>query len=297
VIGDKAESTTFPERWMRCDVRDIDAVRRVVGGGDVVINLAAEHRDDVTPKRLYDEVNVEGARLVCRAAEEADVRRVVFTSSVAVYGFSSAELDEDSATRPFNDYGRTKLEAEAIYDAWQREDRGRTLVIVRPTVVFGEGNRGNVYNLVRQVASGAFVMIGAGTNRKSMAYVENVAACLEWSLALREGRHLFNYADKPDLDTNTLVATVRSALGRSAHPPFRLPVAAGLLAGHTCDLLARLTGRTLPISAIRIKKFTQSTRIAAARVVAAGFAPPIALDEGLRRMLAADVTSGRPAAR
>jgi nucleoside-diphosphate-sugar epimerase len=291
-IGDKAESSAFPGRWTRCDVRDIDALRRIVVGADVVINLAAEHRDDVTPTRLYDDVNVEGARHVCVAATESGVRRVVFTSSVAVYGFSAAELDEDAATRPFNDYGRTKLEAEAVYEAWQRDDPGKTLVIMRPSVVFGEGNRGNVFNLVRQVASGAFVMVGEGTNRKSMAYVENVAACLEWSLTLRAGRHLFNYADKPDLDTNALVTTVRSALGRSPRPPFRLPVAAGLVAGHACDLISRVTGRKLPISAIRVKKFTQNTRIAATRIALAGFVPPVSLHEGLRRFLAADFPSG-----
>jgi nucleoside-diphosphate-sugar epimerase len=295
VIGDKAESGAFPQRWSRCDVRDRDALRRIVSGADVVMNLAAEHRDDVTPTSLYDDVNVEGARLVCLAATEAGVRRLVFTSSVAVYGFSPEELVEDAPKHPFNDYGRTKLEAEAIYEAWQREDPARTLVIIRPSVVFGEGNRGNVFNLVQQVASGAFVMVGAGTNRKSMAYVENIAACLEWSLGLRVGMHLFNYADKPDLDTNTLVATVRGALGRSPRPPFRLPVAAGLLAGHVCDVLARATGRKLPISAIRVRKFTQNTRVAATRVAAAGFVPPVALEDGLRRMLTADFPAGRRA--
>ncbi len=288
VIGDKAESASHPSAWTRCDVRDADALRRVIGGTDVIVNLAAEHRDDVTPKSLYDEVNVVGARLVCRSASDAGVRRIVFTSSVAVYGFSPVELSEDSPTRPFNDYGRTKLLAEAVYEDWWREDRSRTLVIVRPTVVFGEGNRGNVYNLVRQLASGAFVMVGPGTNRKSMAYVENVAACLEWSLSLPAGRHLFNYADKPDFDMNRLVAFVREALGRRRAPRVRIPVPVGLAAGRLFDAVAAATRRKFPISAVRVKKFTENTRIASDRVLAAGFLAPVALDDGLRRTLAAE---------
>jgi nucleoside-diphosphate-sugar epimerase len=50
----------------------------------------------------------------------------------------------------------------------------------------------NVYNLLRQIASGKFMMIGDGTNRKSMAYVENVAAFLEYSLGFENGVHIYN---------------------------------------------------------------------------------------------------------
>jgi nucleoside-diphosphate-sugar epimerase len=80
-----------------------------------------------------------------------------------------------------------------VYKAWQEKDpENRKLVIVRLTVVFGEQNRGNVYNLFRQIASGKFMMIGDGTNRKSMAYVENVAAFLEYSLGFENGVHIYN---------------------------------------------------------------------------------------------------------
>ena len=288
VIADRVRSESYPDRWIACDVRDLDALRAAVRDRDEIVNLAAEPRDDVTPRRLYDEVNVEGARLVCRSASEAGIRRIVFTSSVAVYGFADGEMSEDAPLRPFNDYGRTKREAETVYDAWYAESAGRRLVTMRPTVVFGERNRGNVYNLLRQLASGLFVMIGPGTNRKSMAYVENVAACLEWSLGLPDGRHLFNYADKPDYDMNRLVAEVRGSLGRKGAVKLRVPIAAGLAAGSVFDAAARLTGARFPISAIRVKKFTESTRIAADRIRAMGFEPPVPIDEGLRRTLAAE---------
>jgi len=59
-------------------------------------------------------------------------------------------LDESGEPNYFNDYGRTKYLAEQVYKEWQAEDpENRSLVIVRPTVIFGEGNRGNVYNLVK----------------------------------------------------------------------------------------------------------------------------------------------------
>ena len=70
-IGDIRESETFPELWQRCDVRDLEMLRPVVKGAETIINLAAEHRDDVRPLSLYDEVNVDGAARVCEAAREA----------------------------------------------------------------------------------------------------------------------------------------------------------------------------------------------------------------------------------
>jgi nucleoside-diphosphate-sugar epimerase len=70
---------------------------------------------------------------------------IIFTSTVAVYGFAKIGTEESGKIAPFNDYGRTKYEAEEVFKAWQAEaPEERTLVIIRPTVVFGEQNRGNV---------------------------------------------------------------------------------------------------------------------------------------------------------
>jgi GlcNAc-P-P-Und epimerase len=187
-IVDKVESKSFASICNIADVRDTDSLSKVLEGDDIIINLAAEHRDDVTPKTLYDDVNVQGARNVCEVAEQKGINTIIFTSSVAVYGFAPLGTDESGEINYFNDYGRTKYEAELVYKAWQEKDpKNRKLVIVRPTVVFGEQNRGNVYNLLRQIASGKFMMIGDGTNRKSMAYVENITAFLEYSLGFENG--------------------------------------------------------------------------------------------------------------
>lgn len=64
-IVDKRPSQVHPNLCVICDIRDVPALGRVLAGSDIVINLAAEHRDDVTPKSLYDDVNVTGSRNVC----------------------------------------------------------------------------------------------------------------------------------------------------------------------------------------------------------------------------------------
>ena len=252
---------------------------------DTLVNLAAEHRDDVSPRSLYNLVNVEGAHNVCEYCRIAKINRIVFTSSVAVYGFAPEGTDEKGAYNPFNDYGRTKMEAEAIYREWLAEDpENRSLVIIRPTVIFGEQNRGNVYNLLHQIASGRFIMFGSGTNRKSMAYIQNVAEFLAFCTQFGSGEHLYNYVDQPDLDMNTLVAISRSVLFGQNRVGLRLPAWLGALAGGCFDILAWISGKKLPISSIRVKKFMSTTAFSTS-ISKTGFEPSCALAKGIERTL------------
>lgn len=283
VIADIASCQHHPALYQACDLRDTKAVRRVCVGKDAIINLAAQHRDDVTPFSLYHDVNVRGSRHVCQAAEAAGVKRILFTSSAAIYGFQAGEVDETFHARPFNEYGRTKWEAEGIYREWLAKDPdSRSLTIVRPTVIFGEGNRGNVYNLLSQIAGGRFLMVGNGRNRKSMAYVENVAGFLAHRLGGKPGEQLYNYVDKPDLDMNTLVGLVRRQLGRKENV-VRVPYALGWLGGLAFDLMAFALRRKFPVSRIRVKKFCAETVFNATRAAACGYAPPFSLQDGLER--------------
>ena len=284
-IIDKQISKTFPEKCSEIDICDREKFLSFECDTDVLVNLAAEHRDDVSPKSLYDQVNVQGARHVCDYAELRDIKTIIFTSSVAVYGFAERGTDELGAINPFNDYGRTKYEAEQIYKQWQAKDpQKRSLTIIRPTVVFGEQNRGNVFNLFNQIASGRFVMVGNGKNRKSMAYVENVAAFLQHSLTNTPGIHTYNYIDKPDFDMNTLVCKVKSALDLEPKVGISIPYFLGLLAGFGFDIIAKLTNRSLPISSIRIQKFCKDSTYNTS-LQKTGFNPPVILEDAISRTI------------
>lgn len=250
-----------------------------------IINLAAVHRDDVQPISRYDDVNVQGAANVCEAARRFDIKKIIFTSSVAIYGFAPPDTDESGSANYFNDYGRTKYLAEQVYKKWQAEDsENRTLVIVRPTVIFGEGNRGNVYNLLRQIASRRFVMFGNGKNKKSMAYVENVAAFINYSYSFKPGLHIFNYIDKPDYDMNALVSDARKILFRKKNIGVRLPSFLGMAIGYFADFFAKVFNINLPISSIRVKKFMGTTQFASS-ISSTDFEPPFKLEDGLAKTI------------
>ena len=279
---DLAQSRAFPDITKSGDVTRLESFENLIPEGAVVINLAAEHRDDVWPRSRYHDVNVGGAENICTAARRRGVRHIIFTSSVAVYGFAPVGTDESGCIKPINDYGKTKYQAELIFRAWQAEDpQNRTLVIVRPTVVFGEGNRGNVYNLMRQISSSFFVMVGAGTNRKSIAYVENVAAFLERALDFTPGTYTFNFTDHPDMTMNELVDIVSTTVGRR-RSRLRIPKFLGTLIGNAFDIVARITHKNFAISGIRVQKFCANS-VYASSIKDTGFVSPVPLLQALDR--------------
>ncbi len=256
-----------------------------INGSKCIVNLAAEHKDNVFPATKYDEVNVLGAKNVCNAARKYHINRIIFTSSVAVYGFAKPNTDENGEINYFNDYGRTKFLAEEIYREWFEEDsENRTLIIIRPTVVFGEENRGNVYNLLNQISSNKFLMIGNGKNIKSMAYVKNVAAFIKFSLNFKTGMHLYNYIDKPDIDMKSLVSISRDMILNKKGMGIFLPGFIGLMIGKLFDFISFISKKELSISSIRIKKFLSTTQFSSG-IDDTGFVPPFSLEEGLKRTI------------
>lgn len=293
-IIDLKSSRSFPERSKIADIRSLDALRSAMTG-DVVVHLAAVHRDNVRDRGLYAQTNIDGTQNVCTIARETGASKIIFTSSVAVYGFAPPGTDEGGAINPFHEYGRTKFEAEEVLRAWHADADGAELIIVRPTVVFGEGNRGNVYNLLRQIASGKFVMIGRGTNRKSMAYVGNIAAFLDHAIHSDCKYGVFNYVDGPDYDMTTLVREVRSILHGASRPPLSIPFGVGLALGYLADGVSKLTSRSLPISALRVRKFCATTSYASSKKDLNGFTAAFSIDEAVRRTVLAEFVSPNPA--
>jgi len=285
-------SHKFPQNSKIGDVRILQSLRETVTG-DVVVHLAAVHVDNIRDKSEYQRTNVEGAENVARVCDEKGIHKIIFTSSVAVYGFAEPNTDESGSIKPFNEYGRTKYEAEQKLQAW-RFANNNNLIIVRPTVIFGEGNRGNVFNLLNQIASGKFLMVGNGKNKKSMAYIGNVVAFLDACVENNEKYGNYNYVDTPNFTMNDLVSIVRYKLKGHKGVGLRIPYLLGLMLGFAADFFSRFTGQNLPISSIRVKKFTSSSEFKSAKLNLDGFIPPYTIQEGLERTLQSEFLSPDP---
>lgn len=268
------------------DVREQEQMDQLLAGFDQVVLLAAQHRDDVTPTSLYYDTNVGGMEKTLKAMEKNGIKRLVFFSSVAVFGLNKPNPAEDFEPKePFNHYGKSKLQAEQVAQNWFETHKDWNINIIRPTVIFGERNRGNVYNLLKQIAGGKFLMVGKGDNCKSMAYVGNIVAFVKYMIdEVTEGYNVFNYIDKPDMTMNELVPLVSKVLNKHI-PSVHFPYWLGMCGGYCFDVLAFVTRKKLAISSVRVKKFCATTQFDSSKAMNSGFVPPYTLAEGLSRTL------------
>lgn len=281
---DKVQSRSFPSLTHIMDVRDKEMLHKLIPAAtSCVVLLAAEHRDDVQPTSLYYDVNVTGTQNLIDTCVAKGINKIIFTSSVAVYGLNALHAHEDTVASPFNHYGKSKYQAELLLKNWQQECPGeRTLVIIRPTVVFGPGNKGNVYNLLRQVISGKFLMVGKGENKKSLSYVDNVSGFIAHCLdKVSAGCHTYNYADNPDLSVNQLLLLVERVIQRKL-PSFSIPYTIGYSAARCIDFVSLITKRRYPITGLRLKKFCATTQFCNARMLQSGYVPKVSLKDGLQ---------------
>lgn len=281
---DKNPSPFFNDITKIGDIRNIDDIK-ISKDTKCIVLLAAEHRDDISPKSLYYDVNVQGTKNVLRAMDEAGIKNIIFTSSVAIYGLNKTNPCENHPEDPFNDYGKSKWEAEQAIKEWYlKEPRGKSVTIIRPTVIFGERNRGNVYNLLSQISSGKFIMIGKGLNKKSMAYVENIVAFIKNRIEFSElGIHIFNYADKPDFSMTKLVYAIEDKMNISI-PKIKIPYWLGMIAGYGFDFLSLITKKKFSVSSVRIKKFCATTQFNSNKAHSI-FKAPFSLNDGLNKTL------------
>tara|TARA_B100001939_G_scaffold69603_2_gene58039 strand:- start:8213 stop:9190 length:978 start_codon:yes stop_codon:yes gene_type:complete len=281
---DKNQSPFYSKDTIIGDIRSIDEIK-IPRGTNTVILLAAEHRDDILPVSLYYDVNVLGTKNVLKAMDIAGVKNLIFTSSVAIYGLNKINPNENHLQDPFNHYGKSKWQAELAIKEWYMNDKkNKSVTILRPTVIFGERNRGNVYNLLKTIISGKFIMIGKGENKKSMAYVGNITAFIKSRIENAEqGFHVFNYSDNPDLSMNDLSKYIEKKMDIKI-PKLKIPYWLGMIAGYGFDFLSIISQKKLSISSVRIKKFCATTQFDAARAREV-FEPPFSLKQGLDRTL------------
>ncbi|MFT4800330.1 MAG: nucleoside-diphosphate-sugar epimerase [Flavobacteriaceae bacterium] len=282
---DKNNSSKYSNITRIADIRSIDLLSTSFSDFNLVILLAAEHKDNISPKSLYYDVNVDGTNNVLKCMDDFGVKNIIFTSSVAVYGLDNDNPDESHIINPFNHYGISKWNAEETIERWYQKNKlDKSVLVLRPTVIFGERNRGNVFNLLKQIASGKFIMIGQGNNKKSMAYVGNVVAFIfDRVEKIEKGSKTFNYVDKPDLSMNELVNQVDVILKKKTIP-IKLPKFFGMLIGYFIDLISFILRTEFSISSVRVKKFCATTQFNSDKLYS-HFTPPYSLHDGLSKTI------------
>lgn len=289
IINFDLEPPSFGQKsiFVQGDIRiQSDLEKALVGNKiDTIISLAAKHHDFGIGHDEYFDTNEEGTRILCKVAGDNEIKRIVFYSSVAVYGIREEITTERTSPNPDSPYGASKLAGEKVLVDWASQDASRTVLIIRPTLVFGSNNRANMYNLIRQVDSGAYFHLGKANNIKSIAYVENlVHATLFLMERVKSGVTIFNYSDEPQLTTREIGDAIAKGLGKKIG--LTIPKSIGVLAGLPFDLAIKVTGKNFPISTARIKKLGTQTYHSAEKIMKAGFKPTYTTLEGISKMVA-----------
>ena len=174
-IVDKVISESFPKVTVIADVRSIKALNSAISENSILINLAAEHRDDVKPLCLYDDVNVQGAKNLCLVATKKNVKSIIFTSSVAVYGLSEGNLiDENYELQAKDPYGLSKIQAEKLIIEWCK-NKGISFYILRLPLIIGNHAPGNLGAMVNGIKNNRYARIGNGNAKKSMVLAKDIA--------------------------------------------------------------------------------------------------------------------------
>lgn len=215
---------------------------QALAGCDVVIHTAARVHvmQDTSshPLAEFRLVNVEATINLARQAVAAGVRRFVFVSSVKVNGeeTTGTPFRASDTPEPRDPYGQSKLEAENALFALARET-GLEVVVVRPPLVYGPGVRANFDSLMKVVARGLPMPLGAIHNRRSMVALDNLVDLLVvCSTHPAAAGQVFMVSDNRDVSITELLRMLAAAMGRRS---LLLPVPASWVAS-----AARLLGKS-----------------------------------------------------
>lgn len=245
--------------YIRCDVRYPIDFKFTPTKDDIVFNLAAVHRTPGHEAIEYFETNIRGAENITAFAEKYSINKILFTSSIAPYGASEDLKSEDSIPTPNTPYGISKLVAEKIHMIWANKDNSRELTILRPGIVYGKGEHGNMTRLFNAIKGHYYFYAGRKDTIKACVYVKELVNFIRYRMIENSfpGTDIFNCTFEPAYSIEQICEAMKSATGLSN----RIPMLNGNLLIFVAKVLGAFGGKKLGIHPDRVKKLMVSTNI------------------------------------
>lgn len=246
--------------YHQVDIREPIPLNDLPSQPDLIVNLAAVHREPGHEPEEYFATNLPGADNVCAYARQTNCRNIIFTSSIAPYGPGDEPKDESSLPVPQTPYGASKLAAEKIHLGWQGTDSRRRLLIVRPGVVFGPGEGGNVTRMIRAVLRRYFVYMGNRDVRKAGGYIKDLCHAMCWTMDRMQEQGgsstLFNFSlDPPPSVAEYVQAICRVAGVKRFVPLVPYPLVMGLAGA--VSVFTQPLGINQPLHPVRVRKLVR----------------------------------------
>lgn len=267
-------------QYIRLDVRKPIDFEFVPTPEDVIFDLAAVHRTPGHPDEAYFETNIRGAENVTAFAEKYGIRKILFTSSIAPYGASEDLKTEETLPTPNTPYGISKLVAEKIHQIWQARDPARELTIVRPGIVYGKGEHGNMTRLYRGQKKGYFFYAGRKDTIKACIYVKELVRFFKYRMLDLSfpGAEIYNCTYESAYTIEEICDAMQKATGLHRHVPL---VPAGLLL-FAAGILGPIGGKKVGIHPARVRKLMVSTNVCGRKLAATDYKFHYTLEESFR---------------
>lgn len=266
--------------YIRLDVRSRIDFKFTPTKGDVIFNFAAVHRTPGHPDYAYFETNIKGAENVTEFAERYDIRKILFTSSIAPYGAAEEEKKEDTLPTPNTAYGISKLVAEKMHEKWQVAGENRELTIVRPGIVYGKGEHGNMTRLYWGQKKHYFVYTGRKDTIKACIYVKELVQFMKYRMIDNNfvGSQIYNCTFEPAFTIEQICETMQKATGMKRH----IPLIPGGLLMTVARILGPIGGKKVGIHPARVKKLMISTNINGTKLSKCGYQFHYTLEESFK---------------
>lgn len=241
--------------YIRLDVRASIDFDITPTSEDIIFNLAAVHRTPGHEDIEYFETNIKGAENVTEFAERKGIKKILFTSSIAPYGAAEELKKEGTLPTPNTPYGISKLVAEKIHEKWEIKNNGQ-LVIVRPGIVYGKGEHGNMTRLYAGLKGRYFVYTGRKDTIKACVYVKELVRFFMY--AIDNGfKGVYNCTFEPAYTIEQIVTAMLKATGLKRKV---MLIPGGLLMG-VAKIVGPIGGKAVGIHPARVKKLMISTNI------------------------------------
>ncbi len=273
------------------DVAGPHSVERAIAGTTTVFHLAAKLHVPNPPEHMraeYERVNVDGTGVLVEAARAAGVHRLIFFSTVSVYGPTGlVPVDETATPHPDTVYAETKLRAEQIVLAAKNVDGEPLGVVLRMAAVYGPRMKGNYLALVNSLAKRRFLPVGNGSNLRTLVYDRDaVRAAILAALHPGAAGRIYNVSDGTVHCLRDIIGAICAALGRRP-PRLFVPLHATRLAAALADRVIPITGRSARLLPA-VDKFVESAAVRADRIQhELGFRPEYDLKRGWQETVAA----------
>lgn len=266
--------------YVYCDIRERILLDVVFSSEDVIFNLGAVHKTPGYPDREYFQTNITGAENINAFAEEHNIRKIIFVSSISPYGASEEMKDETTLPQPNTAYGVSKLVAEKIHAVWQAKGlHERQLTILRPGVVFGKGEGGNFTRLYWGIRRGRFFYPGRKDTIKASIYVKELVRFFIYCLQRQQaGVELYNCTYEPAYTIEQICQAMMKTTGIKRK---LIKIPAGLLIG-VASVVAIVGGRAVGIHPARVRKLMTSTNISGKKMIDSGYKLHYTFEEALR---------------